>query len=69
MHSLQLVIDGFVLPNPHPRHLLEHPLSVKRFEAVDLQLRVPNVFERLRRLVDLQKDYSVFLLAYSKYNE
>ena len=40
----ELVRDGLVLVDPHPGHLLQHSLSTKRVEAVDLQLWIPDVF-------------------------
>ena len=49
----QLVVDGLVLPDANPGHLLEHPLSPKDLQAVDLQLRVPDVLQALRRLIHL----------------
>jgi hypothetical protein len=49
----QLVVDGLVLPDTDPRHLLEYPLAPEYLQAVDLQLRVPNVLQALRGLVHL----------------
>ena len=54
-YLLKLVVDGLVLHDPDPRHLLEHLLPGERLQAVDLQLGVPEVLQRLRRLVDLLK--------------
>ena len=48
----QLVVDGLVLSYPDPRHLFEHALPPEPLEAVDLELRVPDVLEALWRLVD-----------------
>ena len=42
-YLLKLVVDGLVLHDPDPRHLLEHLLPGERLQAVDLQLRVPEV--------------------------
>ena len=58
--SLKLVVDSLVLHDPDPRHLLEHFLPRERLQAVDLQLRVPEVLQRLRRLVDLLKYQNKF---------
>ena len=44
----ELVVDCLVLPQSHARHLLEHPLTAERLEAVDLQLRVPDVLGQVR---------------------
>ena len=52
-YLLKLVVDGLVLHDPDPRHLLEHLLPGERLQTVDLQLRVPEVLQRLWRLVDL----------------
>ena len=49
----QLVVDGLVLHDSHPGHLLEDSLSAEGLQAVDLQLGVPEILEVLRRLVDL----------------
>ena len=48
----QLVGDCLVLVDPHSGHLLEDPLPAEGVQAVDLQLRVPDVLQNLGRLVD-----------------
>ena len=53
----QFICDGLVPVDSNPRHLLEDSLSAEGFQAVDLQLRVPEVLEVLRGLVDLLTDY------------
>ena len=63
-YLLKLVVDGLVLHDPDPRHLLEHLLPGERLQAVDLQLRVPEVLQRLRRLVDLLKYQNSFFLRF-----
>ena len=65
-YLLKLVVDGLVLHDPDPRHLLEHLLPGERLQAVDLQLRVPEVLQRLRRLVDLLKYQNCFFKVYAK---
>ena len=65
-YLLKLVVDGLVLHDPDPRHLLEHLLPGERLQAVDLQLRVPEVFQCLRRLVDLLKYQNSFFKVYAK---
>ena len=47
----ELVGDCLVLVDPHSGHLLQHSLSAKCVEAVDLQLWIPDVFQNFRRLV------------------
>ena len=37
----------------NPRHLLEDSLSAEGVQAVDLQLRVPDILQDLRRFIDL----------------
>ena len=49
----ELVGDCLVLVDPHSGHLLEDPLPAEGVQAVDLQLRVPDVLEGFRGLVDL----------------
>ena len=44
----ELVRDRLVLVEPHPGHLLQHPLPPEGVQAVDFQLRIPNVFQYLR---------------------
>ena len=52
----QLVVDGLVEPDAHAGHLLEHPLPPEALQAVDLQLRVPDVLQALGGHVDLLQD-------------
>ena len=47
----QFICDGFVPVDSNPRHLLEDSLSAEGVQAVDLQLRVPDVLQNLGRLV------------------
>ena len=49
----QFVVDGLVLHDSDPRHLLEHPLPAEPLEPVDLQLGIPDVLQALRGYVDL----------------
>ena len=49
----QFVCDGLVPVDPHPRHLLEHALPPEGVQPVDLQLRVPDILQDLRRFIDL----------------
>jgi hypothetical protein len=55
MYAPQLVVDGLVLPDANPRHLLEDPLAAEYLKAVDFQLRVPDVLQALWGLVHLLK--------------
>ena len=47
----QFICDGLVPVDSNPRHLLEDSLSAEGVQAVDLQLRVPDVLQNLGRLV------------------
>ena len=47
----QLVGDRLVLVQPHPRHLLQHSLSAKCVQTINLQLRIPDVFQNFWRLI------------------
>ena len=40
----ELVGDCLVLVDPHAGHLLQHSLSAKRLQTIDLQLWIPDVF-------------------------
>ena len=51
----QLVVDGLVESDAHARHLLEHPLPPEALQAVDFQLRVPDVLKALGGDVDFLK--------------
>ena len=53
--SPQFVVDGLVLHDSNPRHLLEHPLAAESLKAVDLELGIPDVLQALGRYVDLLK--------------
>ena len=53
MYLLQLIVDGLVLPDPHARHLLQHPLPVKSLQPINLQFRIPNVLQSFRRFIYL----------------
>ena len=49
----QFICDGLVPVDSNPRHLLEDSLSAEGVQAVDLQLRVPDILQDLRRFIDL----------------
>ena len=48
-------MDGLVESDAHARHLLEHPLPPEALQAVDFQLRVPDVLKALGGDVDFLK--------------
>ena len=49
----QFICDVLVPVDSNPRHLLEDSLSAEGVQAVDLQLRVPDILQDLRRFIDL----------------
>ena len=56
----QFICDSLVPVDSHPGHLLEDSLSPKGVQAVDLKLRVPDILQDLRRLINLL--YILFIL-------
>ncbi len=62
----QLVVDSLVLPDANPGHLLEYPLAPEYLQAVDLQLRVPDVLQALRGLVYLLNNQLDIHILYNK---
>ena len=50
---LQLIVDCLVLHYPHSRHFLQNLLSSESLQAIDLELRIPEVFQGLWRFIDL----------------
>ena len=51
--SPELVVDCLVLSHPHSGHLLQYSLPAEGLQTVNLQLRVPEILQGLRALVDL----------------
>ena len=53
IHSPQFICYGLIFDHPDSRHFFEHPLAAEGVESVYFQFGVPDVLQKLRRLVHL----------------